>query len=153
MSEDETVSLFAATAAGGTVIPERYLWDMVTDEVDGSLFRPTPEGTTSAWGLDPANAASFVADGNDTDNDGVVNDDVDNSVDTDHGEIIKMKSVATSMAGAVGAEHQQQEKKEKHKEKTDRDVILLPAGDEMMFGWCKEVRPLVFCHDLLRDVG
>lgn len=150
MSEDEAVALWAVTAAGGFVAPGGDLWDMVTDEVDAVLSRPALECITcSSSGLEPVQAASLVTDDNDSDNDGLDH----SSTNTGDGEIIdRVETGAASMpaaAAAAAAGHQGQEMQEQ--QPTD-GVILPPAGDELLFGWCKEVRPLVFATIVLRHV-
>lgn len=142
MSQEEAVSLFAASAgkttvpaaaaaaaiAGGVETSADGLWDMATDEADALLARPTlGRLSSSSWGLDPVLAATVVV-ANDHDD----GDAVRRSVHIGDGHKTCPSASGTSSTAAVAVEKQQQQ--------PAGGVTLPPAGDEIMFGWCQEVR-------------
>lgn len=125
----EALDVFTATAAGESVTTDDALWDMTTDEVDALLCRPALERlTSSSWRLDPVHAATVVD--NDNGNGGDYN-----SIDNDRDEITNRAESGANTTAVVAAQQLQQ---------PANGMKLPPAGNQIFFGWCEEVRPLFF---------
>lgn len=130
------MAVFAATTSGGggggVVASEDAFWDMTVDEVDPFLCPPALERHgSSSWGLDPLHAATVVVANDNSDDDGVYNSSVDNG----SGEMSDRDEPGANATAVVTAQQQRNQE-----ERPAGWVKLPPAGDKVLFGWCKEVR-------------